>query len=40
MRQDAGLTAAGPGEDQNGAISMLDGGRLHVVEKFGFQEHL
>ena len=40
MRQNARFAAAGTGEDQNRAIGLPNGGRLHVVENFGFQEHL
>jgi hypothetical protein len=40
VRQDASFSAAGPGEYQYGTIGLPDGGRLHVVEDFRFQEHL
>ena len=40
VRQNARLSAAGPSEDQNRAIGLPNGGRLHVVENFGFEEHL
>ena len=40
VRQDASFSTAGPSEYQNGTIGLPDGGRLHVVEDFRFQEHL
>ena len=39
VRQDARLTASGAGKDQNRAIGLPNGGRLHVVEEFGLEEH-
>ena len=40
VRQDSSFSTAGPGKNQNRAIGLPNGGRLHVVEDFRFQEHL
>jgi hypothetical protein len=40
VRQDPRFSASGAREDQNRTIALPNGGRLHVVEDFRFQEHL
>ncbi len=40
MSEYAGLSAARTSKDQDGAIGLPNGGRLHVVEDFSFEEHL
>ena len=39
VREHTRLAASGTGEYQNGTIGLPDGGSLHVVEDFRFQEH-
>ena len=40
MREYAGLSAARTSKDQDRAIGLPNGGSLHVVEDFSFEEHL